>query len=217
MARPKLREHKRIHIINPERSPDFADDDERHEDHGANYDFLHLIWTGILIIAAFTVVVGVAILLWLASTLISPAHDLGQWENNDPATRQWFQALLQPDTITNSGGQLNGTSCCGEGDAYWVDVVVEHDKYNGTQIVAVINDPRPDDKLKRIHEDNGTAYVVPTSKIVGEKQRVGNPTGHALLFLGATTMTTEDVGSGMFIGRRERPRPVLCFVDNSSG
>ena len=31
------------------------------------------------------------------------ARDLGQWENADPAIRQWYQSLMQPDNPTASG------------------------------------------------------------------------------------------------------------------
>jgi hypothetical protein len=41
------------------------------------------------------------------------ARDLGQWESADPAIREWYQALMQPDIPT--------ASCCGEADAYWAD------------------------------------------------------------------------------------------------
>ena len=45
------------------------------------------------------------------------ARDLGQWGaiNNDPAVREWYQALMQPD--------MPNASCCGEADAYWADEV----------------------------------------------------------------------------------------------
>ena len=37
------------------------------------------------------------------------ARDLGQWENADPAVRQWYQSLIRPDAPN--------ASCCGEADA----------------------------------------------------------------------------------------------------
>ena len=43
------------------------------------------------------------------------ARDLGQWEGGDPAIRQWYQSLMQPDVPTSS--------CCGEADAYWADEI----------------------------------------------------------------------------------------------
>ena len=42
-------------------------------------------------------------------------RDLGQWENDDPAVREWYRTLMQPD--------LPKASCCGEADAYWCDDV----------------------------------------------------------------------------------------------
>lgn len=40
-------------------------------------------------------------------------RDLGQWQNTDPAIRDWYEHLMQPDQPT--------ASCCGEADAYWCD------------------------------------------------------------------------------------------------
>ena len=45
------------------------------------------------------------------------ARDLGQWENADPAIRQWYQSLMQPDAPH--------ASRCGEADAYWADSTSE--------------------------------------------------------------------------------------------
>jgi hypothetical protein len=65
----------------------------------------------------------------------------------------------------------------------------------------------------RYHEDNGTKYVVPSNKIVGEKQRVGNPTGRAVIFLGAVSLVSP---GGDLKSERAKPRPVLCFVDDAA-
>ena len=43
------------------------------------------------------------------------ARDLGQWGAVNPAIREWYQALMQPD--------VPNASCCGEADAYWADEV----------------------------------------------------------------------------------------------
>jgi len=43
------------------------------------------------------------------------ARDLGQWGNEDPTIREWYQALMQPDAPH--------ASCCGEADAYFADEV----------------------------------------------------------------------------------------------
>ena len=96
------------------------------------------------------------------------ARDLGQWETSDPGTRQWYQALMQPDNPA--------APCCGEADAYWADSFeVDGDKY-----IAVITDPRPDEPLHRRHIDIGTKIVVPNEKL---KYDAGNPTGHGIIFL----------------------------------
>jgi hypothetical protein len=53
---------------------------------------------------------------------VASARDYGQWETTDPETREWYQALMQPDNPA--------VSCCGEADAYWADSFeVEGDKY----------------------------------------------------------------------------------------
>ena len=79
------------------------------------------------------------------------ARDLGQWENADPAIRQWYQSLMQPDAPH--------ASCCGEADAYWADEI--HVR-NGKTYVRVTDD-RPDEPLGRAHIDNGTAATVTCS------------------------------------------------------
>ena len=158
----------------------------------------------ISILIVFGIVLVIIVFVALAFGSAAPARDLGQWEDNDPAVRAWFQALLQPDTIASG----RGTSCCGEADAYYVDVSVRRD-----QVIATISDDRDDKKLQRQHEENGTPYVVPPNKIVGAEQRAGNPTGRAVIFLGTISLA---LPGGPVAGARSNPRPVLCFVDNSA-
>src|SRR5262249_41705349 len=103
--------------------------------------------------------------------LASPAaaRDFGQWENQSPQVRTWFQKLMQPDVPT--------MSCCGEADAYWADSFeVDEDRY-----VAIITDERPDGPLGRPHRELGEKIVVPNHKI---KWDDGNPTGHGIIFIG---------------------------------
>ncbi len=98
----------------------------------------------------------------------SHARDLGQWENSDPAVREWYQKLMQPDLPTSP--------CCGEADSYWADEIHVRDG----KTYAVITDDRDDGPLKRPHIPNGTEIEVPKHKL---KFDSGNPTGHNLLFL----------------------------------
>ena len=126
------------------------------------------------------------------------ARDMGQWEKMDPEQKRWFQSLMQPDTIGMMGQP--GVSCCGEGDGYWADEAHVRDG----KIYAVITDERDDGPLIRIHEDVGTEYEVPTKKIIGMEQRVGNPTGHTVIFLGVNQWSN---------GGKAK-RPVLCYVQN---
>jgi len=161
-----------------------------------------------------TVVLGVlAILFWIvvgavfAAVLFfmlsfydmrrAHAHDLGQWDKVDPLVKAWFGKLMQPDTI----GMGGGVSCCGESDAYWADEVHVRDG----KVYAVITDDRDDGPLMRMHEVPGTEYEVPPNKIVGKEQRLGNPTGHTVIFLGTRYWLNDD---------RQSPRQVLCYVQN---
>ena len=120
------------------------------------------------------------------------ARDLGQWDNVDSAVKQWYATLMQPDNPT--------VSCCGEGDAYWADVV---EVGSNKEMIAVITDDRADEPLERIHEDVGTRYVVPPNKI---SRKDGNPTGHVILFLGGAIRDAD--------GNRMLPRAGLCYVLN---
>jgi len=126
-------------------------------------------------------------------------RDLGQWEKMDPEQKRWFQSLMQPDTI---GMGSIGVSCCGEGDAYWADEAHVRDG----KLFAVITDERPDDQLMRMHENVGAEYEVPSKKIVGMEQRLGNPTGHIVIFLGVRSWNYDGT---------KAPRPVLCYVQNA--
>jgi hypothetical protein len=102
------------------------------------------------------------------------AHDSGQWEDNDPAIREWYQSLLQPD--------VPNASCCGEADAYWCD-----DYYAGRpgtpregKAFCKITDDRPDAPRRRPHIDVGTEFEIPPNKLKWDRS---NPTGHGVLFL----------------------------------
>lgn len=114
-----------------------------------------------IIYLAFGVIFG----CWMKEAL---ARDVGQWEAADPAIREWYKSLMQPD--------MPLSSCCGEADAYWADsYLVDGDRY-----VAIITDPRPDEPLHRRHLDIGTRIVVPNHKL---KYGASNPTGHGIIFL----------------------------------
>jgi hypothetical protein len=107
----------------------------------------------------------IATLLFFTS--VSDARDLGQWENADPALRQWYSNLRQPDQPT--------VSCCGEADAYWADSFeVAGDKY-----VAIITDERPNEPLRRKPIPVGTKFLIPLHKM----NRDPNPTGHGVVFI----------------------------------
>jgi hypothetical protein len=91
-----------------------------------------------------------ALLIWTVWAAVfalsicrAPARDLGQWDAVDPAQRQWFNELKQPD--------FPFLSCCGEADAYWADSY----EVEGNQYVAIITDARDDIKLRRAHIEAG--------------------------------------------------------------
>src|SRR3977135_3011432 len=67
------------------------------------------------------------------------ARDVGQWENADPAIRQWYQALMQPD--------VPNASCCGEADDCRGGEIHLRDRKS----YATITDDRPDEPLGRPH------------------------------------------------------------------
>jgi hypothetical protein len=110
------------------------------------------------------------------------ARNLGQWGNEDPTIREWYQALMQPDAPH--------ASCCGEADAYFADEV--HVRNGKTY--AVITDDRPDIPRMRPHVEIGTEVEIPDNKLKWDRS---NPTGHGVVFLGS------GFGSNRY---------VLCYV-----
>lgn len=109
----------------------------------------------------------VAVLVMAISTT-AKARDLGQWENTDPAIREWYRTLKQPDHPW--------VPCCGEADAYFADEVHVRDG----KTYATITDDRADEPLMRHHVPIGTEIFIPDYKL---KYDAGNPTGHAVVFL----------------------------------
>ena len=116
------------------------------------------------------VLLGIFAVLALVLMLSHRAHarDLGQWEAADPAVREWYQSLMQPDVPT--------ASCCGEADAYWADEIHVRDG----KTYAIITDDRPDEPRGRPHLEVGTEIEIPNHKLKWDK---ANPTGHGVVFL----------------------------------
>ena len=117
------------------------------------------------------------------------ANDDGQWGNSDPAVREWYKNLMQPDAPTSS--------CCGEADAYWCDTI--HSVKGKT--TCTITDDRDDVPLGRPHVEVGTVIEIPDNKLKWDR---GNPTGHAIVFLGRGGWYSSNHISGY----------VFCFVQN---
>lgn len=112
-------------------------------------------------------------LLWLPAIVClgvnnSSCRDLGQWETSDPAIREWYQSLMQPDAPM--------VSCCGEADAYWADEIHVRDG----RTFATITDDRPDEPRGWPHVDVGTEIEIPNNKLKWDKS---NPTGHGVVFM----------------------------------
>ena len=120
-----------------------------------------LFWRGV-----FALLLGYVLALVFISP--APAHDEGQWGQNDPETTWWYQHLMQPDAPA--------TSCCGEADAYWCDDYYARDG----KAYCKITDDRPDEPRKRMHVDVGTEIEIPNHKLKWDKS---NPTGHGVVFL----------------------------------
>ena len=104
----------------------------------------------------------------LACAASAQAKDVGQWEASDPAIREWYRSLMQPD--------IPDVSCCGEADAYFADEIHVKDG----KVYATITDNRPDGPLGRPHIPPGTVVEVPNHKLKFDR---GNPTGHNVIFL----------------------------------
>jgi len=117
------------------------------------------------------VAIAIAGILFLALLPSTYARDLGQWENIDPAVREWYRNLKRPD--------FPQYSCCGAADAYWCDEI--HVKHGNTY--CTITDDRDDEPLERRHIPVGTEIYIPPNKL---KWDAGNPTGHSIIFLAAT-------------------------------
>jgi hypothetical protein len=111
---------------------------------------------------------GLAVIGALLPASMAHARDVGQWDTVDPAIREWYQALKQPDIPT--------ASCCGEADAYWCDDYFARDG----RAFCRITDDRPDAPRHRPHIDNGTEIEIPNHKLKWDKS---NPTGHGVVFL----------------------------------
>jgi hypothetical protein len=110
-----------------------------------------------------------AVLAIALAPALAYSRDLGQFENSDPATKEWFRTLMQPDAPTST--------CCGEADGYWCDVIHVRDG----KTFCTITDDRPDEPLRRPHMDVGTQIEIPNHKLKWDR---GNPTGHAVVFIG---------------------------------
>lgn len=110
---------------------------------------------------------GVLIVLFGCALGRVQAHDYGQ--NSDPAIKEWFESLRQPDNPV--------ASCCGTADGYWCDDI--HVK--GGRSFCTITDDRiiPERTIIPV----GTEIQIPDEKMLDGKVAKGNPSGHSIVFL----------------------------------
>lgn len=107
----------------------------------------------------------------LGSVRGARANDSGQWGAFDPGIASWYRNLKMPDAPA--------ISCCGEADSYWAD---SFEVSKDGLYVAIITDDRPDAPMHRPHREIGERIVIPNHKL----NKDSNPTGHGILFVGAT-------------------------------
>lgn len=104
-------------------------------------------------------------------------RDLGQWSNNDPEISQWYKSLMRPDL------GFSQSPCCGEADAYWCDDISVNDGH----VFCAITDDRDDAPRQRPHRNLGEKFEIPPDKMKfnpnDHQKNLGNPTGHAIIFL----------------------------------
>jgi hypothetical protein len=124
-------------------------------------------------------IVVVAIIIILLTVVLATAKTSGEKPTMlGPDESEYFATLMMPDVAN--------VSCCGEADVYWAD---KTEVGPDGQVIAIITDPRPNDRTlpdgREIHRQPipiGTKIPVPTSKI--RKKPIPNPTGHTIIFLG---------------------------------
>ena len=111
--------------------------------------------------------------IWLAIVLLmaglSPVMAFDRGQNSDPAIKEWFQNLKQPDSPVSS--------CCGEADGYWCEQLHTRDGKNYCNIT--------DDRVipGRTPAPLGLEIEIPTNKMMDGHQSNGNPIGHSIVFL----------------------------------
>jgi hypothetical protein len=98
----------------------------------------------------------------LLASVPALARDDGQWSNQPPEIRKWFESVMQPN---------NRASCCGEADAF--DVALDGEDTNGNIRAIILNG-------RGLYPD-GTLILVPHEKL---QVKYGNPLDKVILFIG---------------------------------
>ena len=159
------------------------------------------------------IVLCLGIFGYLGAGASTSARDLGQWESGDPALKQWYQALMQPD--------VPNASCCGEADAYWADEIHVRDG----KTYAIVTDDRPDEPRGRPHVDIGTEIEIPRQQTqMGQiesdwsRHRIPEPHPVCVLLRSARWCLTQRCVRRRGSSRRNMragagPRPRAALVD----
>lgn len=131
---------------------------------------------------AIIIVILCAIIGGLAGALISEkAHGknyeqiiCGDDDEHCKDIRKWYANAKTP------GSSPYIVSCCGEGDAYWVETISVGEK--GIR-VKIVDDRKIQNRMVR----DGQIIFVPYERFDDKQQ--GNPTGHEIIFLSGDATT----------------------------
>lgn len=122
-----------------------------------------------LVVALVCIVLGLMVLIVNVS-----AHDA-----DHPELNAWYSQLTQPN--------IPSSPCCGKADAYWCDDVGTETIDGQLRNFCKITDDRSDWPLGRPHRNIGEKFYIPDEKMKFGPQdlqpNLGNPTGHAVVFL----------------------------------
>jgi|SRR6202035_1962396 len=117
-------------------------------------------------------------LLLLLLTTSSFAGDPNFWNTYNGKSPQeleeihrWFPSVMQPGW---EGKENQGRSCCGEADAFKVDIIGQDPVSGDIQVIV---------KDGKAMMPDGTKIYVPKEKL---QWRYGNPVGEAILFISYT-------------------------------
>lgn len=144
------------------------------------------------------------ILLLLFVLVVKPAHALDHGFDPLAPTTQWMESLPRPYPVPSPG------SCCGIADAYQADIYARN--ADGSYEVVITDGSAVEfpDGIHRTPIDDGTKIHVPAKHVNPPKDQMGNPTGHAWLFMSVYGVTTD----GQYT---TTPGSIYCFIPMPEG